>query len=358
MKFIHSADFHLGMKFEKSSIPQSMSKIRRQRIWTSVEKLIKYSIDENVDYIFLSGDLYNMENFSLSDMNRLMDLFSRTNSQICIIGGNHDPIYNDNLWDMVNISDNLNIFKKDTLEKIEFDDTDVYGISYNKNNYDFINIFDDLKLDKLKTNVLMIHSDLLNDNNCYMFFDQGKVNNLGFDYVALGHIHKPTIFNDKFVYPGSIEPLSFKEKGMHGAVIGSIVDNRLDIDFLDCSESNFNEFDYNISDKFSYYDLVGSLSKCLVEDKKNYIRINLKGQLEEGFDLDIDSLQESLKKYCEYVEIIDNTESNINLDKIYEFNRNNVLGYFIEETKNLDKEDPVVKRAINLGIKSLMENNL
>ena len=42
MKFIHSADFHLGMKFEKSSIPQSMSKIRRQRIWTSVEKLIKY----------------------------------------------------------------------------------------------------------------------------------------------------------------------------------------------------------------------------------------------------------------------------------------------------------------------------
>lgn len=158
-----------------------------------------------------------------------------------------------------------------------------------------MNIFDDLKLDKLKTNVLMIHSDLLNDNNCYMFFDQDKVNNLGFDYVALGHIHKPTIFNDKFVYPGSIEPLSFKEKGMHGAVIGSIVDNRLDIDFLDCSESNFNEFDYNISDKFSYYDLVGTLSKCLVEDKKNYIRINLNGQLEEGLDLDIDSLQESLK---------------------------------------------------------------
>ena len=103
---------------------------------------------------------------------------------------------------------------------------------------------------------------------------------------------------------------------------------------------------------------MGTLSKCLVEDKKNYIRINLNGQLEEGLDLDIDSLQESLKKYCEYVEIIDNTESNINLDKIYEFNRNNVLGYFIEETKNLDQEDPVVKRAINLGIKSLMENNL
>ena len=84
MKFIHAADFHLGMKFEKSSIPQSMSKIRRQRILTSVEKLIKYSIDENVDYIFLSGDLYNLENFSISDMNRLIDLFSRTNSQICI----------------------------------------------------------------------------------------------------------------------------------------------------------------------------------------------------------------------------------------------------------------------------------
>ena len=96
----------------------------------------------------------------------------------------------------------------------------------------------------------------------------------------------------------------------------------------------------------------------MLEDKKNYIRINLKGQLEDGFDLDIDSLQESLKKYCEYVVIVDNTESNINLDKIYEFNRNNVLGYFIEETKNLDSNDPIVKRAIDLGIHSLMENNL
>ena len=81
-------------------------------------------------------------------------------------------------------------------------------------------------------------------------------------------------------------------------------------------------------------------------------------KLEDGFDLDIDSLQESLKKYCEYVVIVDNTESNINLDKIYEFNRNNVLGYFIEETKNLDSNDPIVKRAIDLGIHSLMENNL
>ncbi len=358
MKFIHSADFHLGMKFSKSSIPQSMSKIRRQRIWTAVEKMVNYSIEEKVDYIFLSGDLYNIENFSISDINRLVDLLSRSTSQICIVGGNHDPIYNESLWDMVDIGDNINVFKKDILEKIEFDDVDVYGISYNKFNYSNVDLFEDLRLDKLKTNVLMIHSDLLTENDSYMFFDQEKANKLGFDYIALGHIHKPTIFNDKFVYPGSIEPLSFKEKGAHGAVVGNIENHNLELDFLDCSCSNFNEIDFQITEKFSYYDLVNSISKVIVNDKKNYLRVNLKGQIAEGYDLDIKSLEDSLKKYCEYIEIKDFTESNIDLDKIYEFNRNNVLGYFIEESKSLDENDPVVKRAIELGIKSLLENNI
>ena len=358
MKFIHSADFHLGMQFEKSSVPQSMSKLRRQRIWTAVENLIDFSIKKRVDFIFLSGDIFNIENFNISDMNRLVDLFSRTNSQICIIGGNHDPIYKENLWDMVDLSSNLNIFKKDSLEKIEFENVDVYGISYNKHNYDYMDIFNNIALDKMKTNILMIHSDLLNENNRYMFFNEDEVNKLGFDYVALGHIHKPTIFNEKFVYPGSIEPLSFKEKGTHGAVIGSIEDNKLVIDFLDCSCSYFDEFDFLIDGDFNYYDLINSLSSVLLDNKKNYIRINLKGHLKEGFDLDIDSLQESLKKYCEYIEIVDLTESNLDIDKIYEFNRNNVLGYFIEESKKLDEDDPIIKRAIKLGINALLENNL
>ena len=44
---------------------------------------------------------------------------------------------------------------------------------------------------------------------------------LKFDYVALGHIHKPK-YDDKIVYPGSPISFGFDELGKHGIIVGEI----------------------------------------------------------------------------------------------------------------------------------------
>ena len=55
-----------------------------------------------------------------------------------------------------------------------------------------------------------------------MPLDKNYLDQLGFDYIALGHIHKPIIISDNMAYCGSPEPLDFGEIGEHGIIQGII----------------------------------------------------------------------------------------------------------------------------------------
>ena len=55
----------------------------------------------------------------------------------------------------------------------------------------------------------------------------------GFDYIALGHIHKPEIiFEDLMAYAGSLEPLDHTEMGYHGLIEGEISEEKKQITFV------------------------------------------------------------------------------------------------------------------------------
>ena len=48
---------------------------------------------------------------------------------------------------------------------------------------------------------------------------------MGFDYVALGHIHKldyNTEENQRIIYPGSTISMGFDELGKHGFIVGEL----------------------------------------------------------------------------------------------------------------------------------------
>ena len=52
---------------------------------------------------------------------------------------------------------------------------------------------------------------------------ESKLNSLGFDYSALGHIHKNNLDNkNRIYYPGSTIALGFDELGEHGMIVGEL----------------------------------------------------------------------------------------------------------------------------------------
>lgn len=355
IKFIHSGDFHLSSSFESSSFPSEMANDRRNDIWLSVEKLVKNAIEKSVDYLLLTGDLFNEEYFTLNQMQRLMTLFASANNvNIIIITGNHDPIREISLWNQVIKPDNVYIFEHEFINKLQFKDTDIYGASYKDSFLNDDKILNNIELDENKYNILMLHTDIINPNINYLPISLDKIKKIGFDYVALGHIHKPTIINNYIVYPGSIEPLSFKETGIHGAVYGEISDN-LNLEYLDVSNSIFLEKNYEIEEKFNFYDLKEKIEKeWTLDGKKNYLRLNLLGVLNDDFELDINILEDELKNSIHYIEIIDKLSDNIDIDKLYEMNKDNIIGVFIREMRKKDLNKSVNEKAFKLGLKALL----
>ena len=236
MKFLHSSDFHIASSFEYSSLPNEINIERRIDIWKSIERLIEEAKNRKVDFILLSGDLYNEEFVTLLDLKRLINLLNSIRDiNIFIIFGNHDPYKENSKWKFIEIPENIYLFKEDFITKYEFTNYDIYGISFIDNISNNSELFKNLNINKDKKNFLLIHTDVINPNFRYQPVNMDEMISIGFDYIALGHLHKPLKIADNCYYSGSIEPLSFNEKDLHGIVYGEFVKDKLFIEFLSIS---------------------------------------------------------------------------------------------------------------------------
>ena len=63
--------------------------------------------------------------------------------------------------------------------------------------------------------------------------DMKRIAEAGFDYLALGHIHKPqAVIRGKALYPGALEPIDRNDTGKHGYIQGCFDQGRIRLKFI------------------------------------------------------------------------------------------------------------------------------
>ena len=173
----------------------------------------------------------------------------------------------------------------------------------------------------------------------------------GFDYVALGHIHKKTI-NKNIVYPGSSIALGFDEIGEHGMMEVEIQKNKLDIKFIKLDETEFVEKDIDISDIYTEEELIEKINNEKIEEKKLY-KIILTGN--KNIEINKRKILKILNKK-NILKIKDETKVQLDIKNISE--QNNLKGYFIQELLKLKEEkdysEEEIDNAIEIGLNSLL----
>ncbi|WBW49677.1 metallophosphoesterase [Peptoniphilus equinus] len=205
MKFLHTADLHLGRLYKEKHFKYAAQ--RREELWTALSNLIGYAGANDVAFILIAGDLYEADVFSAQDMERLLMLFSKFKGEIVLIGGNHDPVDSASLYRKFKLPDNVHLLEDNVFE---IDDVRIYGISWNVA-YDFAHDLD-FDLDKNYKNIALLHGDVRDEHH----FKLDVAALTDFDYVALGHIHKPHQVAPTMYYAGALAPLKFKDEGAHG----------------------------------------------------------------------------------------------------------------------------------------------
>ena len=359
--FIHTGDMHLGLEFKNVNFDRQKSNERKVELWNTFERIVRKSIEDKVDFLFIAGDLFEEKYFTIKDINRVKYTLAKAeNVDVILVTGNHDTINRKSLYHLVDWPENVTILGVNGLEKKEFPDknTNVYGYSWSKGEIqeDLFHDFDGLNKDMI--NILVIHGDVLNGGSKYLPLNKNSLLELGFDYIALGHIHKPTIFSHKIAYCGSPEPLDFGEIGEHGIIKGSITDEGTRIEFVPFSKRMFLEMHININETMSYMDIIDKIKQCAQDRDKNLYRIILRGILNPTVELSVKDIEKSLQDDFYHIEIVNDTVVDYDLTALKEENKDNIIGCFIEEMEKRDLKDRINRQALYIGLEVLLKGKV
>ena len=315
MKFVQVSDVHFDMPFTTISQKADMGIVRRMDQRIAFNKMIDFIKKNNVDFLFITGDLYEQEYIKQSTIDFINELFKEIiDTRILIVPGNHDPLLVNSFYNNYNWSENVRIFSK-AIGKVNYDNFCIYGYGFEK--YELFNsdlILNNVKLDKNKINILLSHGDIYTKSK-YNYIDNKYLNK--FDYVFLGHIHK----RDDY-YPGSLISLGFDEPGEHGFLYGEINDkNIIYKKMIIVDNKEFIIRDLDISEIYAKEELIEKINKNNEENK--FYEINLIGEKNIDVNINFKLINKSI------IKIKDNSKINIK-----NINENSINGIYFKLLKN------------------------
>lgn len=355
MKFVHIADMHLDSAFSNLSDKDIMGDLRRLEQRKVFKKIIEYIKENGVGYLFISGDLYEHKYIKQSSIEYINNLFKEIpETKIFIAAGNHDPKVKNSYYNKFNWNSNVKIFDS-FIEKVEESDCNIYGYSFDDFYCNNCGIEDFLVEQNGKPNILVIHGNLdgvKKDDKPYNPISKKILLEKGFDYVALGHIHKPDYENKKIVYPGSTISLGFDELGKHGMIVGEL-NQDLKLEFIPLDDEEFTISEINVDNLGSKEELIEKINTLNINPNK-YVEIILKG----GRNFEIDKYD--ILKYIQndrIIKIKDETRLSRDLEKIA--NESTLRGLFVKEMlekleneNDLEKKD-ILEKAVEIGLDAL-----
>ncbi len=232
--FIHAADIHLDSPmlrlegYEGAPVEQIRQATRR-----ALDNLVNLAISEKVDFVLISGDLYdgdwkdyNTGLFFLSRMARLAE----AGISVFIIAGNHDAA--NKMTKSLRLPDGIHRFgaRRPHTFKIEEAGVAIHGQSFPSGA-----VSQDISADypaaiKGYFNIGMLHTCATGSSE-HAPYAPCSVEGLrlkGYDYWALGHIHKRQVLceDPPILFPGNLQGRSSRETGEKGCMLVRVENGR------------------------------------------------------------------------------------------------------------------------------------
>lgn len=321
MRFVHTADNHLDMPL--STLPDSKASVRKSERLTSFSKIIDYTLS-NADMLLISGDLFHNPFPSDSIVKFCAKEFSRLgNIPVFIVLGNHD--YGTSA---AHFPGNVHVFPSH-FERIKYNNICITGASFSSESADFSS---SIPLpEKNMQNILLLHGDILQPST-YNFMDKQHLSALGYDYIALGHVHSHYLFKN-IAYPGCHDGSGFDECGEKSFIYGDI-SSSLKISLIPSSSRIYESIDFDISP----YDSSLSIAQALKDQiSDNIYSVTLTGTARDGFIPNTDFITTALSEKAFFVTVKDKSvlETDFSNSSIFRFFTQYLSENFDDETASL-----------------------
>lgn len=232
-RFIHAADIHLDSplrgleRYEGAPVDQIRNAARR-----AFENLLELAISEKVSFLVISGDLYDGDwrdySTGLYFVQQIRKL-QRAGIPVFLIAGNHDA--NNKMTRSLNLPDHVTMFRGDEPHTVLLDDL---GVAIHGQSFATAAVHEDLSMGyppavKGYFNLGILHTcgNGQEGHDPYAPCTISGLKSKGYDYWALGHIHKREVLCESpFVaFSGNLQGRHVRETGAKGALMVTVHDD-------------------------------------------------------------------------------------------------------------------------------------
>ena len=231
-RFLHAADLHLDSplrglsRYEGAPVEALRNATRR-----ALENLVALAIEHKVAFVVIAGDLYdgdwkdyNTAQFLVRQMSRL----DKAGIPVVAISGNHDA--QSKLTRQLNLPSNVTMLSVERPETVKFEHL---GVAIHGQGFEHAEVTRDLSLDypppeRAWFNLGLLHTsaDGREGHARYAPCSLEGLKRHGYDYWALGHIHKREVLCEEpyIVFSGNTQGRHIREEGDKGVTLVTVDD--------------------------------------------------------------------------------------------------------------------------------------
>lgn len=363
---------------------------------SAFDEAVKLAKQRSVNYVFVTGNLFDSSNPSRSVLKHVSDAFYSLPSKVIIAPGSFDPSTVGSCYQSFSWPSNVYVFPAGGISYLEFNNsfrgtTDrdylysggretgrkgvrIYGSAFESHfcrESMLVNEHNRTpRLSSSYINVLVMHGMIVTDEkSIYNPIPLEVLKECGFDLCAIGGASNCER-KGHIIVPGMLCPGSFDNSGEYGVFIGEVADGGfLSAELVSVSPVKYEKITFDVygRDDLSPASLAEDISKLVMA--KNCIRVELVGELPFDANIDVSEVGKILEKEFPLAEIVDKTMkradlSLLNSEKSFRGFYTTAIWNSVRQARDEMKKtgayysEKNYESAVNLGLKIIDNMNI
>ena len=346
MKFIHIADVHLGAKPDQE---KPWGKERENHSWQAFADVITKAGEEQVQLLLIAGDLFHRHPL-LRELKEVNYQFSRIpRTQVVMIAGEHEYLNDHSYFGAFPWGENVHFLKEEKVDYVELEGlcTRVYGLSYHHRNI-YENLCENITLkEDGYCNIFLAHGG----DEEHLPFQVKELERMNFDYVALGHIHKPMqMSGHKAVMAGALQPTECRDMGEHGYFMGEVEKGACSVAFCPIRYCEYVSMNLKVSEEITTEALQGVIEEQIKKAPSHQLfRLVLTGTGSSERIIDTKALEQMER----VVQVLDWCRPDYDFLQLKQRYEEQIPGRYIEALEKLP-QDEITRKALYYGVEALL----
>jgi DNA repair exonuclease SbcCD nuclease subunit len=190
VRIFHISDVHLDSPFAGLDVRES--DVRRREHREAFLSALDLAKQDGCELMLIAGDLFDCGYVTEATVSTVLGAIERLPFPVVLSPGNHDPYTPNGIYARKSLPQNLHVFSREEMDRVDFDDlcVSVHGYAFLSNRY-FHDPFDNpSELREGYVNLLCAHTELDEAIPRFAPIKSSRFESSGFDYAALGHVHK------------------------------------------------------------------------------------------------------------------------------------------------------------------------